>query len=113
VTVAQLRQCAGPRCVLGPNSTSLFRCGKRSLKPVVRGSRILFWCAWLNDECIGVKCQFAYCEARSMTPEGLCARLAEGGRAREVDIVEEAKKLEREDEKLRAHLKRIGLGDYL
>ena len=58
--------CLGPRCVYGPNSSSLFRCGKKALKPTVKGNKIVFWCTWLNDECIGAKCQYAYCEARAM-----------------------------------------------
>lgn len=110
----QRTPCLGPRCALGPNGTSLFRCGKKALKPTIRGNKIVFWCTWLNDECIGAKCQYAYCEARAMTPEGYCTYKPSGeeGEARR-DILTEVKKMEREVEKIRQHLKRQGLGDYL
>ena len=112
--VAQRINCLGPRCAYGPNSTSQFRCGKKALKPTIRGNKIIFWCTWLNDECIGPRCQYAYCEARAMTPEGFCTYKPSGeeeGPKR--DILAEVKKMEKEVEKIRAHLKRQGLGDYL
>ncbi|MEM0370343.1 MAG: hypothetical protein QXK71_07420 [Pyrobaculum sp.] len=112
--MAQRINCLGPRCAYGPNSTSLFRCGKKALKPTIRGNKIIFWCTWLNDECIGPRCQYAYCEARAMTPEGFCTYKPSGeeeGPKR--DILAEVKKMEKEVEKIRAHLKRQGLGDYL
>ncbi|MEM1734105.1 MAG: hypothetical protein QXF38_05945 [Pyrobaculum sp.] len=112
--MAQRINCLGPRCAYGPNSTSLFRCGKKALKPTIRGNKIIFWCTWLNDECIGPRCQYAYCEARAMTPEGFCTYKPSGeeeGPRR--DILAEVKKMEKEVEKIRAHLKRQGLGDYL
>lgn len=112
--MAQRNPCLGPRCALGPNGTSLFRCGKKALKPTIRGNKIVFWCTWLNDECIGARCQYAYCEARAMTPEGYCTYKPSGeeGETRR-DILTEVKKMEKEVEKIRQHLKRQGLGDYL
>lgn len=87
---------------------------EKALKPTIRGNKIIFWCTWLNDECIGPRCQYAYCEARAMTPEGFCTYKPSGeeeGPKR--DILAEVKKMEKEVEKIRAHLKRQGLGDYL
>ncbi|MFN3804148.1 MAG: hypothetical protein ACK4SY_03735 [Pyrobaculum sp.] len=110
--MAQRNLCLGPRCVYGPNGTSLFRCGKKALRPNIRGSKIVFWCTWLNDECIGARCQYAFCDARAMTPEGYCTYKAEGEEAKP-DILAEVKKMEREVEKIRVHLKRRGLEDYL
>lgn len=49
-----------------------------------------------------------------MTPEGFCTYKPSGeeeGPKR--DILAEVKKMEKEVEKIRAHLKRQGLGDYL
>ncbi|MFN7106266.1 MAG: hypothetical protein ACK4M3_06775 [Pyrobaculum sp.] len=110
--MVQRNLCLGPRCVYGPNGTSLFRCGKKALRPNVRGSKIVFWCTWLNDECIGARCQYAFCDARVMTPEGYCTYKA-GGEEAKPDILTEVKKMEREVEKIRLHLKRRGLEDYL
>lgn len=107
----QKNVCLGPKCIYGPNSSSLFRCGKKALKPTVRSAKIVFWCTWLNDECIGAKCQYAFCDARVMTPGGFCMYKTEMGESR--DILTEVKKLEREVEKIRSHLKKRGLEDYL
>ncbi len=110
--IVQRDVCLGPKCIYGPNGSSLFRCGKKALKPTVRGNKIVFWCTWLNDECIGARCQYAFCDARAMTPEGFCTyKPAAGEESR--DIMTEVKKMEREVEKIRGHLKKRGLGDYL
>ncbi len=103
--------CLGPRCNLGQGGTSLFRCTKKALKVTKRGPSIAFWCTYLNDECIGAKCQYASCDARAMSPQGLCLYVPE--RREDVrDIVDEAKKIEGEVQKLERHLKKLGLKDY-
>ena len=91
----------------------MFRCGKKALKPMIRGNKIVFWCTWLNDECIGAKCQYAYCEARALTPDGFCTIKAKGSEEKRADIVVEAKKMEKEVKKIEHHLKKYGLKDYL
>ncbi|MFB6491131.1 MAG: hypothetical protein TU35_007835 [Thermoproteus sp. AZ2] len=111
--VAAREPCLGPRCVYGPNGSSLFRCGKKALKPMIRGNKIVFWCTWLNDECIGPRCQYAYCEARALTPDGFCTIKTKGVEEKRPDILIEAKKMEGEVKKIEQHLKKYGLKDYL
>jgi hypothetical protein len=49
-----------------------------------------------------------------MTPEGYCTYKSSGEEGEvKRDILAEVKKMEREVEKIRQHLKRRGLGDYL
>ncbi|NPB00351.1 MAG: hypothetical protein GXO10_03155 [Crenarchaeota archaeon] len=103
-----LKDCEGPKC---PE----FRCLKRCLKIVRRGKDVQVICTLTNDVCIGAKCQFASCMARALTPDGKClkSRREEGERSPEMDIVREARKLEKDVEKVRSKLKKIGLEDYL
>ncbi len=101
-----LKDCEGPKC---PE----FRCLKKCLRIVRRGDKVQVICALTNDPCIGPKCQFASCAAHALTPEGKCLKGVEKEIPSEFDIVKEAKKLEKEVEKVRSKLKKIGLEDYL
>lgn len=69
-----------------------FRCNKGAffVKTNPRGLKTAF-CRWVGDECIGYKCQFAYCAKRSLLPDGRCSQ-AFSRRGEEEDIVKEATK---------------------
>ncbi len=101
-----LKECEGPRC---PD----FRCLKKCLRIIRRGSNVQVICTLTNDQCIGARCQFASCMARALSPDGKCLKSKRHEEAPEIDIVKEAKKLEKDVEKVRAKLKKIGLEDYL
>jgi len=102
-----LKDCEGPKC---PE----FRCLKKCLRIVRRGDKVMVICSLTNDACIGAKCQFASCAAHALTPEGKCLRHGpERETPSEFDIIKEAKKFEKEVEKVRSKLKKIGLEDYL
>ncbi len=30
-------------------------------------------CRWIGDQCLGFKCQFAFCERKALLPNGTCA----------------------------------------
>ncbi len=99
------KMCVGPAC---PE----FRCLKKALRLVRRGNTALAICSLTGDQCIGYKCQFASCTAHALTPEGKCLREAFTEAGPEADIIKEAKKLEKDAEKIRSKLKKIGLEDY-
>jgi len=107
----QIRECLGGYCNLGEGGRSLFRCGKKALQFRRGGNKLVLWCTYLNDYCIGAKCQFAYCEARAMDSQGRCLYLG-GVETKEVDIEEELKKIEAEALKLERHLRKLGIRDY-
>ncbi len=54
-----------------------FRCGKNALvivNRVVKGHvQKAAMCRWIGDQCLGAKCQFAYCERKALLPDGRCA----------------------------------------
>ncbi len=54
-----------------------FRCSKRALvyvNKVVKGHvQKVAMCRWIGDECLGPKCQYAYCELGALLPDGRCA----------------------------------------
>ena len=92
--------CIGPAC-------QYFTCAKKALK-IIRGKVI---CALTNDACIGYKCQYALCSAHAMGPNGECTLNVEDKRIREVE--EEAKALDKDFSKIKGHLKKLGLEDYI
>jgi len=104
--------CKGPLCNFGPNGSSLFRCLKKALKPQLRGNRVVFWCTYLNDECIGIKCQYASCAANAAAADGTCTYVVKTEEPRR-DILDEARKIEEEAKKLRSVLRRRGLDDLI
>ncbi len=54
-----------------------FRCSKKALvyvNKVVKGHvQKVAMCRWIGDECLGPKCQYAYCELGALLPDGRCA----------------------------------------
>ncbi len=54
-----------------------FKCSQRALvysKKFYRGKpQTVAMCRMVGDECIGYKCQYAYCEKRALLPDGRCA----------------------------------------
>ncbi len=99
------KMCVGPAC---PE----FKCLKKALKLVRKGKTAVAICNLTGDQCIGYKCQFASCTAHALTPEGRCLKGAFTETGSEIDIVREAKKLDKSAEQIRSKLKKIGLEDY-
>jgi len=65
---------------LGKQCNSLcpfFKCSKNALvvvNRVVKGHiQKAAMCRWIGDQCLGTKCQFAFCERRALLPNGMCA----------------------------------------
>lgn len=97
---AKVQLCIGASC-------QYFICVKKALR-FVRGKAI---CSLTNDLCIGYKCQYASCSAHAMAPNGECTLNQSDKNVKE--LTEEARKMEKDVSKLRSHLKKLGLNDYL
>ncbi len=102
----EVKFCKGPAC-------PYFTCIKKALKIVRKSSKAVVLCALTNDQCIGYKCQYSSCSAHVMDSEGRCLLDLKGVEKEEIDIVSEAKKMEKEVAKIKHHLKKLGLEDYL
>ena len=100
------KPCEGPKC---PH----FKCLKKALRIVRRSSLVTVICSLTNDQCIGAKCQFAVCDAHAMSADGKCMFEFRKREEKEIDIVEEAKKMERELSRIKSRFRKIGLEDYL
>ncbi len=90
-----------------------FECLKNALIYRRRGKRIVAFCTWIGDECIGYKCQFASCKRHALLPDGTCKLKLERVQPRrggEFSIEEEALREEQLYGKLRDKLKRLGSG---
>jgi hypothetical protein len=97
---AKVQLCIGASC-------QYFICVKKALR-FIQGKAI---CGLTNDPCIGYKCQYAACSAHAMAPNGECTL---NMRDKEVkDVAEEAKKMEKDVSKIKSHLKKLGLDDYI
>ncbi|MCS7099234.1 MAG: hypothetical protein RMH84_00570 [Sulfolobales archaeon] len=59
------------------NLCPLFRCARNALvlsTKVVKGyTQKVAMCRLTGDQCIGYRCQFAYCDRRALLPSGNCA----------------------------------------
>ena len=106
-TRTELKLCKGPAC---PH----FKCGRNFLRIVKRGYNVSVICTLTNDQCIGYKCQYAICTAHAMDPNGRCLLdLRKDEKEEELSIIEEAKKIDKELAKIKHHLKRFKLEDYI
>ncbi len=90
-----------------------FRCGKKALKVLRQGNRVVALCTLFGGECIGGKCQFALCEAHAMGPDGSCLLELRMREEAEKSIEEEAKKFDAQAVEISKHLKKLGLRDYI
>lgn len=94
-----------------------FRCANRALTIMTKYEsgklvRIAF-CRWIGDNCIGYQCQYAYCDRKSLLPDGTCAFAVkeEQEKKKMKDYLEELAE-ERVDEKARSILvRRLGRRD--
>jgi len=85
-----------------------FYCTKRALTIRRKGNRIIAFCSWIGDECIGYKCQYATCSRHALIlPDGLCKLKMRKQRKRETSIEEEATKLEPQFRSLRQKLRKL------
>ena len=96
----KVQYCIGASC-------QYFICVKKALK-FVKGKAI---CGLTNDPCIGYRCQYASCSAHAMAPNGECTLNQRDRNVRE--LADEAKKMEKDVSKIKSHLKKLGLDDYL
>ncbi|MCX8184474.1 MAG: hypothetical protein RMI56_06335 [Sulfolobales archaeon] len=59
------------------NLCPLFRCAKNALvlsTKVIKGyTQKVAMCRLTGDQCIGYRCQFAYCDRKALLPNGNCA----------------------------------------
>ena len=104
-----------------------FRCAKNALtiKPVkalpngeelLRRQRelygntppVIFYCSWVNDVCIGYKCNYAACAKNAILPDGRCGLTARRRRRKTRSLEQEALEEEEEFEEIEAMLKRKG-----
>ncbi|MCS7111947.1 MAG: hypothetical protein N3D82_03530 [Ignisphaera sp.] len=53
-------------------SCPLFKCSKRVLIVNLINGKPTPYCSWVNDNCIGYKCQYAMCTVRYLLPDGKC-----------------------------------------
>ncbi len=86
----------------------LFRCGKKALIMKLVNGKPVAYCSWVNDVCIGYKCQYASCVARYLLPNGKCLVATKNIEKNEDEFLKE---LEKEDNKksLRSLLSRRGI----
>jgi hypothetical protein len=61
-----------PIGVMCNTSCPLFKCSKRSLIVKLINGKPTSYCNWVNDVCIGYKCQYAMCVSRYLLPDGKC-----------------------------------------
>jgi len=86
----------------------LFRCEKRALiKKLVDGKPQAF-CMWVNDTCIGYKCQYAMCAQRNLLPDGKCSAALRSDRSREDAFMKELES-SKDDDLLKSLLNRKGI----
>lgn len=91
---------------------SLFRCGKRALMVKLISGKPSAFCTWVNDSCIGYKCQYASCFQRYLLPNGKCMAVTKGETQKEDTFMKELERLE-SDDSLKNLLSRKGLGKDL
>ncbi|MGB9730022.1 MAG: hypothetical protein ACP5GU_04890 [Thermoprotei archaeon] len=69
---------------------------------------LVYFCTWANDVCIGYRCNYAICEKRAFTPNGLCG-LGQRPVTKFQDIEQIAKHQDREISRATSLLKKKGL----
>ncbi len=86
----------------------LFRCEKKALIIKLINGKPIAHCNWVNDTCIGYKCQYASCATRYLLPNGKCLAAIKSTEKSEDEFLKE---LEKEDNKknLKSLLSRRGI----
>jgi len=86
----------------------LFRCGKKALMIKLVNGKPVAYCNWVNDTCIGYKCQYASCATRYLLPNGKCLAVIKTVEKSEDEFLKE---LEKEDNRknLKSLLSRRGI----
>lgn len=69
---------------------------------------LVYFCTWVNDVCIGYRCNYAICEKRAFTQNGLCG-LGQRPITKFQDIEQLAKQQDKEISRAAALLKKKGL----
>lgn len=89
----------------------LFRCGKRALMVRLVDGKPSPWCTWVNDTCIGYRCQYASCHWKRLLPEGRCLAASEVKEQRREgdEFLRELEKVNVEDSTIKSLLHRRGL----
>jgi hypothetical protein len=102
--------CIGYKC-------QYFSCTQHALKVVRRGNELISMCLLAKEPngtygpCIGYKCQYSLCNAHVMDPKGKC--LLERERPKTLDLIKEANNLDKQYSKIKGHLKKMGMDDYI
>lgn len=78
----------------------LFRCDKRALIIKLVDGKPQAFCTWVNDVCIGYRCQYAFCAQRYLLPDGKCAAVLKSGKEEEDSFLKELESSEEEDKLL-------------
>ncbi len=89
-----------------------FECLKNALIYRRRGRRVIAFCTWTGEECIGYRCQFASCKRHALLPDGTCKlkleKVQPKRQKQSFSIEEEALREEQLYGKLRSKLKKLG-----
>lgn len=72
----------------------LFRCAKKALIIKLVDGKPVAWCTWVNDYCIGYKCQYASCSIRYLLPDGRCLAAVKSSEKSEDEFLKEAQREE-------------------
>ncbi len=91
-----------------------FVCHKNALIYRRRGKRIIAFCTWIGDECIGYRCQFAGCSRHALLPDGKCKlklqKVSPKTERKEISIEEEADIMEKQVYgKIKDKLRKLGV----
>ena len=78
-------------------SCPLFRCAKRALIIKLVDGKPVAWCTWVNDYCIGYKCQYASCVNRYLLPDGRCLAAIKSSEKSEDEFLKEVEKRDSSD----------------
>ncbi len=67
----------------------LFKCSKRTLIINLINGKPTTYCNWVNDNCIGYKCQYAMCVTRYLLPDGKCLSAIKTEQKNEDEFIKE------------------------
>lgn len=90
----------------------LFRCSKRALFINLINGRSTPYCNWVNDTCIGYKCQYATCVSRYLLPDGKCLTVVRNVSKNEDEFMKELEN-RKSDASLKSLLSRRGINKDL
>lgn len=90
----------------------LFRCARRALVLKLVDGKPVAYCTWVNDNCIGYKCQYSSCFQKYLLPDGKCLAVVKNEPQKEDMFMKELERDE-ENKNLKNLLSRKGFGKDL